>query len=232
MPNYSSKRTARKRQPTKRPMTASQVARIARNVTRSMKPAKEIRFVPSASLTMATVAASYNAIDITNIANGTAVDERTGREIVLTGFKYDIAFDNNRGAERWVRFFVVQEHNPQDPADYSTFTDTYQTSGFGNHGSDKSLSDITYPLNRDVFKIYLDKKLKMSPLNINGANKRISGYCALNQKILYSDAGDTINVPSNCGRIYVIVHIAESTASTSADTTVVNGMYRVFFRDN
>lgn len=214
-------------------LTAKRVASIARTVVRKEKTPKEIRFHTFGGLKTDVLANSFVITDITNIAPGSAADQRDGRKILMSGCRYSLAFDNARGEERYVRIMALQPKNVNDPPDLTTWTDLYQDNNYGNRTADMLVGDITHPINRDVYHIFMDKLIKLSAAGTDTNAKVISGYLRLNRRLEYDDDGASANVPVTGGQILFIVHIAEnySTSGTTATVTNYDGFYRVFFKE-
>ena len=230
---FGRKKYAPKKSKSRKPITRATVANIARKVTRQDKPTKEIRFSPFKNLKTDVLSNSFEVIDMTNIGPGDLSNQRNGREIVLTGVRYNLVFDNARVEERFIRIMVLQPKNANDPPDLSTWTDLYQDEVHANRAADMLAGDLITTINTDVYHVYADKSFKLSSLGNDGTAKHMQGYLRLNKRLMYDNQGGSSNVPVDGGQIYFIVHACEVT-SVSGSTAVVtgyHGLLRVFFKD-
>jgi len=232
----SYKRPAYKKRYTKKapskatPHTTAQIANIARKVHRAERPVREIRFHVFKGFKTDTLANSFLSTDVSNIARGDLTYNRLSSKIVLNGIRYDLTFDSARAEDRYFRVFLVQPKNVNDPPDVATWADLYKDTTFNNRAPDRGPGDITFPLNTDVWNIYMDKTVKLAAAGTIGASKRMSGYLRLNKRIQFDE---TSNVPVDGGNIYLVVHAAEfySTLGSTATVSNFDGMLRVFFKD-
>lgn len=209
---------------------AGQVASIAKSVTLSLKPSKEIRFNPAvATLISTTVPQSFLNIWLTNINKGTQVNERTGNKIHVKGVRYSFSFSNDHTKTRVVRFMIVKTINMSgDTLDITNYSDIYQASNFANRTPDAKAGDLTTTINPSILKVYCDKHYKCPP-NTEGTTE-ITGYCPINLNTTYDDAGATTALMS--GKLWLIVQSIE--VANDAPVAANNHLYgcaRVFYRD-
>jgi len=201
-------------------------------IVRQEKPTKEIRYVLDKAFATDVLASRHYAVDVTNIDTGDFAYQRTGREIVLNGFRYDLFFDNARLDQRYIRMMVVQGKNSYDPPDYTDFSDLLQTEAYVNVGPVGLWGDVASPINRDIYNIYLDKTIKMEYNGEVGSSKHVQGYVKLNKRLKYDNAGNGANVPDTSSiRIVFIVAEINNTLGTSATVTKLGGLVRCFFKD-
>lgn len=228
---YAKKKGYSKRASSK--VTPAVVAKIARQVTRAEKPTKEIRFQTFKAFKTDTLANAFLTVDISNIPSGDAVDQRNGRSIVYLGFRYNIVFDSARVEERFIRLFLVQAKNVNDPPDMTTWSDLLQDADRLNLAPNQGARDFTFPLNTDVWNVYMDKTIKLAGASTDSNVKRISGYCKLNKRLNYDDDGTASSVPVQGGQLWLIAHCAEAYSPTGVNTTetIMDGMVRCFFKD-
>lgn len=217
----------------KKAITEKDVARIARNVSQANKLTKEKRFYTYTVLKTDVLANSFALLDITNIDEGLEADQRVGRKIVYNGFKYNITIDNNRVEERYIRLMVLQARNANDPPDLSGWTDLYQDTNYQNRTADMLAGDTVYPINRDVWNVYMDKLIKLSSASTDGSSKVVSGYLRFNKRIEYDNEGAGANVPIQGGQIYFIAHACEvyAPSGSTATGTGFMALLRAFFKD-
>lgn len=116
------------------------------------------------ALTHVGVASFYDPIAI---SQGTAVNERVGNEIKLSGFHLRGAFNNNYEGVNYVRMMLFYY---KDQADVTTASDFFEASGGSSLTSAASagLNSIYYPVNKTKVQVMYNKVLKLAAASSDG----------------------------------------------------------------
>lgn len=230
--SYKKSRYQKKKNYTKRPMTAYQVATIARRVAYKSQPVKECRFLFDKGLKTNVLADSFQYSDITNIPVGTLQDERIGGAVYISGVKVNISFGVAVASTqpKAIRLMLVRTINRDaDLLDLTTWTDLFTSTTYADRTADALIGDITAPINTDIVRPLYDQVIRFNPTNTDSSSFVFSKYMKINQKVLYDNDGAT-SQPIN-GKIYLIAHLCEFGLTSSANAVQMNGILRVFYRD-
>lgn len=214
-------------------LTPATVAKIARQVSREDKPVRECRFWNSGTptLTTATLAASFNTMELSIISQGDDLNNRTGSKIYMSGVKIDVTIKNFAPQSRLVRISVVKNRNRAgDLLDTTAWSDIYQGTTYADRTADARILDSQSPLNKDVLEIFYDKVFRVAQTEDTNDSIHFTKYIPINRKFEYGDDGTT-NVALS-GQLYLILHVIKPDfAAGTSDATDVIAMSRVFFKD-
>lgn len=235
MPAYarSSKKPYRKRTYKKRPITAQRVAQIARKVAYKAQPIRECRMHFFKNLKTSVLNDSFSVTDLSNISIGDNVDERHGKAIYITGAKFNFSAVASSGLTKpkVLRVILCRTVNRDgDLLDFSTWTDLYQSTTFGDRTADALVGDITFPLNTDIIQPLYDKTYRLMGTNTDSCTLQLSKFMRIGQKIVYDDDGATAQ-PIN-GKLYLIIHLCEAGTVFTVNEVSIDGLLRIFFRDS
>lgn len=217
-----------------RPVSAPVVKATIDKVMVKTEPTNEIRFDPSQSFMTDTLANSFQATDLTNITQGTQVNQRLGDHIYMCGLKAKLTYCNNLGRGRLMRVMIVRDLRPAGfTLNTSTWANLYRGQGSGTVPATRYATDAVCVLNHIQLKILYDKVINIPAADFQQRyTKDIDLKLSEHVKYNFADAGDI--TPEN-GKIWFICHLCEpnnvySGGAPANDAVVFDSFIRVFFK--
>lgn len=195
-------------------------------------PTKELRSYIDTSMSLLNLANFCRHTLVSNIAQGTQVNERLGCKVHASYLHLKGSFSNQQNtASLYIRLMVIQDRSPiAGSLNTTTFANLYNDYAWTDRAPTNNDDSSRYTINKRFYKTFYDKRIKLDPQG-DGGSTNIYKKIKLNQKLYYHPADGTTSVPDN-GRIYVIYHLYDS--ANTADTTRsvnISVMSRLFFRD-
>lgn len=209
----------------KAPKSLIKQAKFTERYLQKKEPSREIREAFTAGLHSVAVANSFVNKELTNIASGTQINQKTANSIYMSGVQITGSFSNNSTVTRGLRFIILREKNPSDTLDFVTYSELYEDYTFSPRTPDRYSGDFNSPLNRDIFEILCDKRFILPP-KIEGT-KVVKWWCPIKRKVTYKTVANSNNASN--GKIYAIAHLCELTNAADAQTVVFDSMMRIFF---
>lgn len=211
-------------------ITMKTVANVVTKKIRKDTKAKEMRIHPSANLfTNNLIPLTFSVNDITGLTKGDDIDQRLSNVVIVNYLWIKASFANfSTTKSKIMRVMVVRERNTGGVVlDTTNWTNLYSGNTFQNRLADGLSGDITYPLNRSVVDILLDKNVVVNKLSRNTVtfDKKLK----INRKVEW--VRDTAGLTPSSGRMYLIFHLCEPDNVTSSIVTHVDSQVRLFFKD-
>lgn len=215
----STKRTTKKRRPVRRPAIRKLIAKVHN----SMEKTFEIRISASSQMMSNTVGNSFVKQELSSIALGDHINNRTGNVVHLKYINTSFSMFNWSGKHRVVRVMLLRENNKRgDVVDVTGWSDLYRGTGSSGRAADALSGDINHMINKELVKVLMDYTIQIQP---NQFQRKASFKIKkrLNETIKYEyDAGNP-TLPTN-GRLYLVWHLCEPDNTVSGSTLGVDNI--------
>ncbi len=221
----------RKKTYRKRGVTINQV----RNIVKVTQPPKQKRFANGQTLrTDLAIAVNANFMfsEISNISQGLTLITRTKNSVTATGLSLkmttsDSSILDNRG----LRIMVISPVSSNGDLDVALLSNLFENGTYGTQAYDKLSGSLINPINKDFFKVYYDKVIRVTRKGEAQGNTYFDKYIKFNHKILYDDVAGLAADPK-FGKLYLVVTMNEFDNTPSDAELLVNYMATVYFRDS
>lgn len=197
-------------------------------VIRKKEPTYEVRYgtTPFVSLTGATGPSSFHLLDISSISKGTAINQKLTSRLYVCGLQLSFTALNNHLAPKVLRVMVVQNRNPADTLDTTSFSDLYETTGFAPYTVTGGPLDVSIPINRDVLRILYDRKYSVKNFSEGIVSRKV--YIPIKRHWTYKTIPNEFLCSS--GKTFLIIQACDVTTPNS-DAVIVSYVARLFYKN-
>lgn len=227
-----SKSKAKRRSYAPKKVTKSYIAKVARQVTREVKPSKEFRV--NAGGTLNTQTPPHSGIfqtSLVGIGHGTLLDQRASNKIYVAGVKLRLTLMNELAtAPRYVRVLLVHTTNKDgDLLDLTDWTDIFQDSNRADYTPTLLNGDSVSPINTDIVRPLYDHVCKLGKDGDSDSACLLQRWIPVKQYVKFDNEGASTLLTS--GQIRLIIMMSEPNNAPSTTVVRYNFMARVFFKD-
>lgn len=171
--------------------------------------------------------------DATGITQGTAINERVGNEVRLSGLHFKGVLNNNYDGVNFVRMVVFYG---KDQMNFDSSVGIFQNSAGSlvSTLSQTGLNSIYYPINKTRCQVLHDKVYRLAPAITNGespaTSKFFNTFVKLHGKKI-TFAGNDTGADSADHRLHVGLWVADGRDDFPASRVEVSGIITTYYKD-
>jgi len=201
--------------PKAKPGVSNAVRKYVKKVTARTRPemkCKKGSITEFTSLNTATAVQSMSWIEFPDMVQGTGRDQRIGNEVYLHGFHSKGSFHNNGSVVMYIRRLIVGfTTGVTANSGVTELFDNGTGAGVTINAVGNNMGLITTPINKNQFKVYFDKTIKLSPSTAtDGTQTKLYNHFSKfgGKKIQFE--GNNVGAISQDGRMAEIYLVAQA----------------------